>query len=153
MTNLTLNGGSGGLTINNLITLASNGVLTLNTTGTATQGAALTVSGTGGLLLLGSGRDFTLTTDQAASHFWQPAWWRRHGEPEQQGPPLSIGAVGGTNGVTAEPHPGPMPVPVTHSQAIAASNLLLLGLGGSFNLSGATNAVQERWRRALGLVR
>jgi filamentous hemagglutinin family protein len=61
VTSLTLVSGSGGIAINNAITLASTGILTLDTTGTANASAgALTVSGTGSGLALLDGGTFTL---------------------------------------------------------------------------------------------
>jgi filamentous hemagglutinin family protein len=142
VTNLTLQGGSGGITINNLITLASTGVLTLNTTGTATQGAsaALTVSGAGsGLQLLGAAGTYTLTGATNAITTLAASVGTGTVKLANGATALSIGAVGATNGVTATEFDLTDTGGVTQTKPVTGK--LSLSGSGTFNLTGATNAV------------
>ena len=105
VTNLTLIGGSGGITINSAVTMPSNGYLALNTTGTASQNSSgvLTTSGTGGLQLLGAAGTFNLNSATNAVSALAASLGSGTGTIAltNGGTSLSIGTVNGTVGVTA----------------------------------------------------
>jgi hypothetical protein len=140
--NLNLLSGSGGISIANAITMPASGVLTLNSSSTSpgvTQSAAITVTN---LLLLGSGGIFNLSgATNAVGTLATGNLGSGTVNLNNGGTALSIGTVSGNNGVTAATLTLTDTGTVTQTQAITATNLLLLGSGGTFNLSGATNAV------------
>jgi hypothetical protein len=147
VTNLTLNGGSGGININDPVTLASTGVLTLDTTATGTQaasGAGMTVSGaSSGLLLLGgTGTVYTLTGAGNVIPTLAVSVGSGTANLNDGSTALSIGTVGGVNGVTAATQTLTDTGTVTQTQAISA-NLDLLGTGGVYTLNLASNAVPK----------
>ena len=105
--------------------------------GTVTQSQPITVTN---LALLGSGATYTLdgsnNVGTLAADVGTGSVNFNNGAND-----LSIGGVGGTDGVTAATLILTDTGTVTQSQAIAVTNLALLGSGGSFTLTHGSNSV------------
>ena len=137
ISNLTLVSGSGGIAINNAITLASTGILTLNTSGTAdASAAALTMNGAGsGLLLAGTGT-FTLTN---TSNSIGAVAGTGGSLMLMDSAALTVGTVGGATGFTATT--GNVSLNTTGALTLNASlsdsaNMLTLSSGAAISQTG-----------------
>ncbi len=149
ITNLSLVGGAGGITINEPITMPSGGNLTLYSTVGATQGGAgvLTTQGSGGLLLLGSGANYNLSSVTSSVGLLAANVGGTGSIQFQNSAALSIGTVGTTNGVTANTLSltETSTYDVTQTQPISA-NLLISNNGtgtGAFSLTNSSNAIPD----------
>ncbi len=144
LTNLSLAPGAGTIAISNAVTLASTGVLTLDTDATVTQSAALTVTGAGsGLLLLGTGGTFTLTgaTNSITTVAANTGSGSGSISLTNGATALSIGTVGGSNGITTGTLTLTDTGTVTQGQPIAATSVALLGSGATYTLTNGSNSI------------
>ncbi len=127
----------GALTLNNAIN-SGNGNTTLNSAGAVTQGAGNTITAAG-LELLGTG-PFTLT--DSANDVATLAANTSGVVSYRDASGFSVGTVNATNGISIGTNTLTLQAggAVTQSQAIAATNLELLGTG-SYALTNASNDV------------
>ena len=155
----TTGSGTGSVTLNNGATTLSigqvgtttgvtTGTLTLTDTGNVTQAQPITATN---VLLLGTGGSYTLNSSSNAVTGIGP------GAPgtlaantasgtgavsfNNGGNALSIGSVGSTNGVTTGTLTLTDAHTVTQTQPITATNLALLGSGGTYTLTSTSNTV------------
>jgi hypothetical protein len=126
-------------TVNNVgvpgsVTGISTGTLTLSDTGTVSQSAPITATN---LALLGTGGSYTLNANNhvnvLAANTGSVSF--------TDGQALTIGTVGSTVGLTAGTAVLSDTGAVGQTAAINASNLTLLGAGGSYTLTNSTNHV------------
>ena len=147
ITNLSLIGGSGGITVDSAVTIPTGGYLSLNTTATASQNSSgvLTTSGTGGLVLSGSGSGTNFDLAGATNAVTKLAAGLGSGtgsvELTNGSGGLAIGTVNGTAGITGGKVMFSQTGTVTETSGITATSLLLLGTAGTYTLNGTTNAV------------